>query len=90
MLDIATATVSRHMSILQNARLVKNRKEGRWVFYRLSDSFPPLLKSWLKQSMSHAEEVALDNKNLKMILCCDPDELCKSQKNKRRRHDRKS
>ena len=88
MLEIATATVSRHMSILQNAGLVKSRKEGRWVFYRLSDSFPPLLKSWLKQSMSHTKEVALDSNNLKKILCCDPDELCKSQKNKKRRHGR--
>ena len=87
MLEIATATVSRHMSILQNAQLVKSRKEGRWVYYRLSGSFPPLLKSWLKESMSHSEQIAEDSKKLGKILCCDPDDLCKSQK-RRKNHDK--
>ena len=87
MLEITTATVSRHMSILQNAKLVRSRKDGRWVYYRLSDSFPQLLKSWLKESMSHSEELAEDKKKLKKILCCDPDDLCKSQK-RRKNHDK--
>ena len=39
LLGLATATVSRHMSLLQAAQLVDSRKEGRWVYYRLSDSY---------------------------------------------------
>ena len=36
-LGLAPSTVSKHMSILKQARLVESRKEGRWVYYRLAD-----------------------------------------------------
>jgi len=39
LLGLATATVSRHMSMLQSASLVTSRKEGRWVYYRLGKVF---------------------------------------------------
>jgi ArsR family transcriptional regulator len=35
---LATSTVSEHLSELRKAGLVTERKEGRWVEYRLSDS----------------------------------------------------
>lgn len=35
---LAPSTVSEHLSELRNAGLVSERKEGRWVEYRLSDS----------------------------------------------------
>lgn len=47
MLKLAPATVSRHMGVLQNAGLVQSRKKGRWVYYRISDSFPNLIRQWL-------------------------------------------
>ncbi len=37
-LGAAPATVSRHMSVLQNAGLVESRKNGRWVYYRLTET----------------------------------------------------
>ena len=36
LLGLAPSTVSKHMSILANARLVEGRQEGRWRFYRLA------------------------------------------------------
>ena len=36
LLGLATSTVSRHMSILEQARLVDARKEGRWTYFRLA------------------------------------------------------
>ena len=36
MLGLAPSTVSKHMSILRQAGLVETRKEGRWIYYRLS------------------------------------------------------
>lgn len=38
-LKLATATVSKHMSILNNAGLVSSRKESRWVYYSLGEDF---------------------------------------------------
>jgi ArsR family transcriptional regulator len=80
MLDIATATVSRHMSILQNARIVKSRKDGRWVFYRMAQDFPEALKSWLAQSLANSRQIKSDNRQLKKILACNRQDLCQRQK----------
>ncbi|MDI6797451.1 MAG: metalloregulator ArsR/SmtB family transcription factor [Desulfatibacillaceae bacterium] len=80
MLDLATATVSRHMSILQNARIVKSRKDGRWVFYRMTQDFPEALKNWLAQSLANSRQIKADNRQLKKILACNRQDLCQRQK----------
>ncbi|MDZ7582947.1 MAG: arsenite efflux transporter metallochaperone ArsD [Deltaproteobacteria bacterium] len=80
MLRLATATVSRHMSILQNARLVRNRKDGRWVYYRLAEPFPVLLRKWLLESLSDSREIKADQALLEKILSCDPKDLCQQAK----------
>ena len=41
LLDLAPSTVSKHMSVLHQARLVESRKEGRWVHYRLAGEDAP-------------------------------------------------
>jgi ArsR family transcriptional regulator len=45
-LDLTQPTASHHLGILENAGLVKDRKEGKWVFYSLSD--PSLIRNILK------------------------------------------
>ena len=37
LLGLAPSTVSKHIAILKQARLVCSRKEGRWMFYRLAE-----------------------------------------------------
>jgi ArsR family transcriptional regulator, arsenate/arsenite/antimonite-responsive transcriptional repressor len=77
MLQLAPATVSRHMSILHNAHLVASRKDSRWVHYRLSNTFPPSLLQWLKESLAQSGELGSDEDRLKCIIACDQDALCK-------------
>lgn len=36
-LALAPATVSKHLSLLRVAGLVRQRKDGRWVYYRLAE-----------------------------------------------------
>src|SRR5512137_1434832 len=36
LLGLAPSTVSKHLAVLRSARLVDSRKEGRWIYYRLS------------------------------------------------------
>ncbi|MEM2921412.1 MAG: metalloregulator ArsR/SmtB family transcription factor [Candidatus Bathyarchaeia archaeon] len=36
-LHLTQPTASHHLNILENAGIVKERKEGRWVFYSISD-----------------------------------------------------
>ena len=84
LLHLATATVSRHMSILHGAGLVQSQKKGQWVYYRLSVAFPPLLKTWLSASLSQSPEVKADRIALKQVLSCAPGALCRSQRPQRR------
>jgi len=37
-LDLTQPTASHHLNLLENAGLVKDRKEGRWVFYSIANS----------------------------------------------------
>jgi len=80
LLQLATATVSRHMSVLQKADLVQSRKKGRWVYYRLTDAFPHLLHQWLTRELAESAQIAQDRKDMATILSHDPEELCRMQK----------
>ncbi len=87
MLRLSTATVSRHMSLLQNARLVKSRKDGRWVYYRLSEQFSEHLRDWLIESLSDAPEIVADHALLETILSREPEDLCRLQKERKACND---
>ncbi len=80
LLQVSTPTVSRHMSILQNAGLVKNRKDARWVHYRLSEDFPQALLNWVKSSVSDSQIILQDKETLATILSYPADELCRVRK----------
>jgi len=45
-LDLTQPTASHHLRILENVGLVKDRKEGKWVFYSIAD--PELLEGMRK------------------------------------------
>lgn len=36
-LDLTQPTASHHLNILENMRLIKDRKEGKWVFYSIAN-----------------------------------------------------
>jgi ArsR family transcriptional regulator len=80
MLGVAPATVSRHMSILQNAGLVESRKDGRWVYYKLSETSKtePIVTvmDWLGESLDRAAEIRADRKYLRKIAKCGAAEYC--------------
>ncbi len=81
LLGISGATASRHLALLVGAGLLESRKEGRWVFYRLSDAFTggPVLK-WLKEELWNSEEAAADREAVAVILAQPPEALCRKQR----------
>ncbi|OBQ56883.1 ArsR/SmtB family transcription factor [Halodesulfovibrio spirochaetisodalis] len=82
LLGIAGATVSRHLGVLHNAGLVQSRKDGRWIFYSLSNtaaSCRPVL-DWIREEARSCPEVKEDMARLSKILACNPEEICRKQR----------
>ena len=83
LLELAPSTVSKHLSILKNARLVDNRKIGRWIYYRVNDKGgPPEARaalSWVIQSIEDTSQIKADAQRIKEILKIDPEVLCSRQ-----------
>lgn len=73
-LQLATSTVSRHLSILRDADLILDEKDGKWVNYslnttgndRYSDEVLPLVSRWLPNDeivLQDAEKVRSVDRN---------------------------
>jgi DNA-binding transcriptional ArsR family regulator len=76
LLDLATSTVSAHLAELKRAGLVNERKDGRWVFYRLAEEEPPMLASvWT--TVARDPRVRADELLLREIRKVDIAELCR-------------
>ena len=81
LLQVTGATASRHLSVLQHAGLLKSRKEGRWIYYRLD---PPatadLVFQWLDESFAGSDELQADLIILDEIVSVTREDLCRKQR----------
>jgi ArsR family transcriptional regulator, arsenate/arsenite/antimonite-responsive transcriptional repressor len=70
-LGLSTSTVSKHLSILRDADLIVDSKDGKWVNYRLNDRSDLRLVraqvSLMKDSFKDDEQVRLDRKKLHSV-----------------------
>jgi ArsR family transcriptional regulator, arsenate/arsenite/antimonite-responsive transcriptional repressor len=80
---LAPSTVSKHMAILKQARLVESRKHGRWMYFRLPDRDAPLAArravAWVSRALADDPQIAADRKRLEKVLKLDPQALCEAQ-----------
>jgi len=80
MLGLAPSTVSKHMSILRQARLVQARKEGRWMYYSLPDEDARrcVLEAvqWVQNAIAKDRQIVADHKQVKRVSKLDRDKLC--------------
>lgn len=87
LLKLAHSTVSRHLSILNQAGLVESHKSGRWMHYRLPRQAPSAIAakmtSLILKELETSEAALQDRVNLKRILRMDTEKLCSIQKRKR-------
>jgi ArsR family transcriptional regulator, arsenate/arsenite/antimonite-responsive transcriptional repressor len=83
LLGLAPSTVSKHMAILKQARLVDSRKQGRWMFYRLAKREAPVearkIAAAVCKLFADTPEAASDARQLRQIMKIDRDELCRRQ-----------
>ena len=74
-LGLASSTVSKHMSILKNARLVNSRKEGRWVYYRraLDDATECSrnMLAFLDEHLGYDHIISDDERHIQSIVCTE-------------------
>jgi DNA-binding transcriptional ArsR family regulator len=80
---LAPSTVSKHLSILFQARLVESRKDGRWIYYQLPGKNAEVevreALNWVEKSLAESPQALEDSRKLKRILKQDPADLCKRQ-----------
>lgn len=77
-LELATSTVSKHLSILKDAGLINERKDGRWVNFKLAESDDPKIQNILEMINDAAKEEELLQIDLTKVEKADRNEICKT------------
>jgi len=71
LLQLAPATVSKHMDLLVQAGLVERRKDGRWCYFRLASAdAPPAVQralKWTLEALADDPAVRRDVEALKKV-----------------------
>ncbi len=82
LIQVTSATASRHMGVLISSELVESRKDGRWVYYRLRKEQKELetLFGWIEHQLRNNQAAKFDEKELKNITAREPEELCREQR----------
>lgn len=83
LLGLAPSTVSKHLSILRAAGLVRSRKDERWMFYRPVESDAPAAAfeaiGWAVRALMRDARIAEDDRKLGKILKVERSHLCRKQ-----------
>ncbi|THB81198.1 MAG: ArsR family transcriptional regulator [Desulfobacteraceae bacterium] len=82
LLQLAGATVSRHLGIMVQAGVLKNRRQGRWIYFRLNPdnkNLEPLL-AWIRQQFGRSDQWSQDLDTVDQILRIPCEDLCRKQK----------
>lgn len=69
-LQLSTSTVSKHLSILRDAGMISDTKDGKWVNYSLGDSSSALvraLKALVAESLNDEPVVKEDRRKAKQV-----------------------
>lgn len=89
LLELAPSTVSKHMSILRGAGLVRSRKQGRWIYYRIccgesegggQSSLAADAVTWAFRKLQGDPRAVEDQRRLERILCCSPAPLAPDER----------
>lgn len=76
-LNLATSTVSKHLSILRDAGLIEDEKDGKWVNYDLNreqnDEYArhllPLMRTWLQENTLVLKDKEMAVKTCRETIC---------------------
>lgn len=78
-LELAPSTVSKHLSILRNVDLILDKKDGKWVDYRLNRrSQDSAIKTVLRMISSELNDDPVIANDLHMVKSVDRKVICAS------------
>ena len=82
LLNVTGATVSRHLGQLVNAGILKNRKDGRWIYFRLQKTNEIILPiiDWIKKELADDNIIIEDQAAIEKIIAYDKEDLCRRQR----------
>ncbi len=79
-LKLAPSTVSKHLALLKSAGLVEDRREGRWIHYRLAPPggmpYADGVLSLMRDVLQRDPKIVEDRRRLKQVLRMPLAELC--------------
>jgi DNA-binding transcriptional ArsR family regulator len=79
LLELAPSTVSQHLALLRQARLVLTRKKGRWIYYRRpepgGDAAVDATLRWIDEVCGATEQARADGERVHGICSITPQTL---------------
>jgi ArsR family transcriptional regulator len=75
-LKLATSTVSKHLSILREAGLIMDWKDGKWINYKINPEPDSLVANALLYTQLQIEDDETIKNDRKLISCVDRNVLC--------------
>lgn len=79
-MDLAPATISKHLAALKTAGLLQQRRDGKWVYYRLADrqlnSYAPQFLALVRNSLQDCPTTAEDRRVLALVNALPLQVLC--------------
>lgn len=70
-LDLAPSTTSKHLSTLRQARLIDAHKQGRWVYYTLSEKRGQAALAFVQNSLESDPLILEDEARIAEVLCAE-------------------
>ena len=78
-LEATQSTLSTHLTLLRDAGITRTRKQGKWIYYRLSNEVAPLIETLLRHfaDTSRDKRIRRDTDRLRQRLklrengCCN-------------------
>lgn len=73
-LDQPQPTISRHLAYLRNAGIVADRRDGKWIHYRINMPKDPVVRQALESALAAIRSEGSMQRDLKKLqaACCSP------------------
>ncbi len=70
-LDLPQPKVSRHLAVMRDAGLLRDRRDAQWVLYALSPDMPAWISATIRAAVTGVENDPLHNKDSKRLARAD-------------------